>query len=68
MILPFLFCLLWIFFLLYFFFSASFLDEPTPHSTEVMPEQFLVPEIAQRFINELLVVQSVGRFFFLLYK
>lgn len=24
--------------------SASFLDKPTPHSTEVMPEQFPVPE------------------------
>lgn len=45
----------------------SFLDEPT-HSIEVMPERFPLPEIARRFINELFVVQSVGRYFVLLYK
>lgn len=44
---------MWTFFLgLY----ASFLDKPTSHRIEVLPEQFPVPDMAQRFLFELLVV------------
>lgn len=36
--------------------SASFLDKPISQRLEVLPEQFPVPDIAQRFVFELLVV------------